>query len=72
MRASGAATVAMALVHYPVRDRLGEVRATSVTPLNVHDLSRSAVTYGVSPLYVITPILSQQQLVGRILHHWLE
>jgi hypothetical protein len=64
--------VALALVHYPVVDRLGSLRATSVTPLNVHDLSRSAKTYGVSPLYIVTPILSQQALVGRILKHWRE
>jgi hypothetical protein len=64
--------VAMALVHYPVRDRLGGTQATSVTPLNVHDLARSATTFGVAPVYVITPIISQQELVGRILRHWLE
>ncbi len=64
--------VAMALVHYPVRNRLGGTQATSVTPLNVHDLARSATTFGVDPFYVITPIISQQELVGRILRHWLE
>jgi len=65
--------VALALVHYPViRDRFGSVGATSVTPLNVHDLARAARTYGVAPLYVITPLLSQQALVGRILSHYRE
>ena len=64
--------VAMALVHYPVRNRFGGTQATSVTPLNVHDLARSAATFGVAPVYVVTPIISQQELVGRILKHWLE
>lgn len=64
--------VALALVHFPVRDRLGNVRATSVTPLNLHDLARAARTYGVSPFYVVTPLLSQQALVGRILRHYRE
>lgn len=64
--------VAMALVHFPVRDRLGGERASSVTPLNVHDLARAAATYGVSPFYVVTPLISQQALVKRILRHWLE
>lgn len=64
--------VAMALVHYPVRDRLGDLRATSVTPLNIHDLARSAVTYGVSPFYVVSPLLSQQALARRIVRHWRE
>ena len=65
--------VALALVHHPViRDRFGTVGATSVTPLNVHDLARAARTYGVAPLYVVTPLLSQQALVGRILSHYRE
>jgi hypothetical protein len=65
--------VALALVHYPViRDRIGTVGATSVTPLNIHDLARAARTYGVAPLYVVTPLLSQQALVGRILSHYRE
>jgi len=51
--------VALALVHHPViRDSSGTVGATSVTPLNVHDLARAARTYGVAPLYVLTPLLS--------------
>ena len=65
--------VALALVHHPViRDRFGGVGATSVTPLNIHDLARAARTYGVAPLYVVTPLLSQQALVGRILGHYRE
>ncbi len=65
--------VALALVHYPViRDRIGGVGATSVTPLNIHDLARAARTYGVAPLYVVTPLFSQQALVGRILAHYRE
>jgi len=64
--------IALALVHYPVKDRLGAVNATSVTPLNVHDLARSATTYGVDPFYVVTPLLSQQALTRRILAHWRE
>ena len=65
--------VALALVHYPViRDRRGGVGATSVTPLNVHDLARAARTYCVAPLYVVTPLLSQQALVARILSHYRE
>jgi hypothetical protein len=41
-----------------------------VTPLNVHDLARAARTYAVAPLYVVTPLLSQQALVNRILDHY--
>ena len=64
--------MAMALVHYPVLHASGVVRATSVTPLTVHDLARAARTYGVAPFYVVTPLPSQQALLGRILGHWAE
>lgn len=65
--------VALALVHHPVlRDAAGTVGSTSVTPLNVHDLARAARTYGVSPFYVVTPLLSQQALIRRILGHYRE
>jgi hypothetical protein len=65
--------VALALVHHPVlRDRTGTIGSTSVTPLNVHDLARAARTYGVRPFYVVTPLISQQALIGRILRHYRE
>lgn len=64
--------VAVALVHYPVRDRHRGTGSTTVTPLNVHDIARCAATYGVSTFYVVTPIHSQQALVERILRHWRE
>ena len=65
--------IALALVHHPVlRDRAGTVGSTSVTPLNVHDLARAARTYGVWPFYVVTPLISQQALIGRILRHYRE
>jgi len=67
-----AARTAVALVHHPIRDRRGGTAATSVTPLNIHDIARSATTYGVNDFYVVTPIQSQQALSHRILRHWLE
>ncbi len=71
--AAEGAAVAMALVHHPVlRDGAGTVGSTSVTPLNVHDLARAARTYGVAPFYVVTPLLSQQALIRRILGHYRE
>jgi hypothetical protein len=63
--------VALALVHHPVlRDSSGLVGSTSVTPLNVHDMARAGRTYGAAPFYVVTPLASQQALVGRILAHY--
>lgn len=66
------APIYIGLVHHPVRDREGNIVATAVTNLDVHDLSRSARSYGLSGYYVITPIEAQRALVGKILEHWVE
>ncbi len=62
--------VAMALVHYPVLDRHGEVVSAAVTNLDIHDLSRLATTYRLQRFYLVTPVVEQQKLINRILVHW--
>ncbi|ABA89459.1 protein of unknown function DUF2168 [Syntrophotalea carbinolica DSM 2380] len=64
--------VAVALVHYPIVDRRGDTVSTAVTNLDLHDIARTARTYGVDRFYVITPVVEQQTLVRRILAHWHE
>ncbi|MGD8863139.1 MAG: RNA methyltransferase [Myxococcales bacterium] len=59
-----------ALVHHPVRDRAGETVTTAVTTLDVHDIARSARTFGLRGYYVVTPIEAQHALTRRILEHW--
>jgi len=58
------------LVHYPVYNKNRLRIASAITNLDIHDLSRAARTYGVKGFYVITPLLDQQELAGRILEHW--
>jgi len=64
--------VALALVHHPVLDRGGAVVTTAITNLDLHDMSRTARTYGATDLYVVHPILAQRQLAERIRDHWVE
>jgi hypothetical protein len=59
-------------MHYPVLDKNQDVVATAVTNLDIHDIARSARTYGVSRYYIVTPVLEQQKLVEKIRVHWLE
>lgn len=59
-----------ALVHFPVRDRAGDTVTSAVTNIDVHDLARSARTYGLRGYFVVTPITAQRALVARILEHW--
>lgn len=62
--------LAVALVHHPVLDRRGDVVTTAVTNLDLHDIARTARTYGVDRFYVVTPVAGQQSLVERIVGHW--
>jgi hypothetical protein len=63
---------AIALVHHPVLDGKGDVVTTAVTNLDVHDLARSARTYGASDYFVVHPIAAQRELVERIREHWTD
>lgn len=62
--------VYLALLHHPVKNKNGETIASAVTNLDLHDLSRLAKTYGVTAVYVITPLTDQQALVRKIVSHW--
>jgi hypothetical protein len=61
----------VALMHYPVVNKSGDIVAAAVTNLDLHDISRAAKTYGVKRFYVITPLTDQKALVNRLVHHWV-
>jgi len=50
----------------------GEVIASAVSNLDLHDISRAAKTYGTGAFYVVTPLEDQRRLVERIVSHWTE
>ena len=60
----------VALVHYPVINKSGNVIASAVTNLDLHDMARAAKTYGVKQLYVVTPLADQKELAQEIISHW--
>ncbi|MBT8454131.1 MAG: RNA methyltransferase [Deltaproteobacteria bacterium] len=59
-----------ALIHHPVVDRQGDEVTTSVTNLDVHDIARSARTYGLQGYFVVSPIDAQHPVVQKIVDHW--
>jgi hypothetical protein len=64
--------IALGLVHHPVRDRAGATVTTAVTNLDIHDIARSAHTFGVSDFFIIHPIAAQRELVQRVRTHWVD
>jgi hypothetical protein len=65
-----AANLAIALVHYPVYNKLHEVVTTALTNLDLHDIARSSRTFGLDRYYIVTPSKDQQALAQRITGHW--
>jgi hypothetical protein len=61
----------LALIHHPVYNHKGQVVATAVTNLDVHDLARLALTFGCKRYFVVTPLELQHKLVRRLIRHWL-
>lgn len=60
------------LLHFPMINRRGEIVATATTSVDVHDIARSACTYGVARYFVVTPLTTQQKIVWRIRGFWTE
>lgn len=64
--------LAIALVHHPVYNKLREVVTTALTNLDLHDIARSARTFGLDRFFIVTPALEQRRLAERIAGHWQE
>lgn len=58
------------LVHGPIKSKDGSEITTSVTNLDIHDISRTARTFGFKKYFLITPIKNQQSMVKKILGFW--
>jgi hypothetical protein len=67
---SPGAPLYLALLHHPVLDRSGKVVTTSITNMDVHDIARSARTFGVRRFYVVHPVPALRALAERIVEHW--
>ncbi len=72
--ASGAALpqteIDIALIHYPVTNKNGETIVSSITNIDLHDISRSATTYGIRRFYVVHPTKALRRLSEKICEHW--
>lgn len=60
----------LALLHHPVLDKNGQIVTTAVTNMDIHDIARSATTYGVRRFFVVTPVPALRALSEKILEHW--
>ena len=62
----------LALVHHPVLNKVGERVTTSISNLDIHDIARAALTYGVKAYYIIHSDPRQKRLLDQIRQFWQE
>ncbi|EGS36733.1 RNA methyltransferase [Megasphaera sp. UPII 135-E] len=58
------------LVHYPVYDKNFDVITTAITNYDLHDISRSAKTYGVKKYIIIHYVQGQVDMIHKIMNFW--
>ena len=64
--------LAVALMHYPMQDKQGTLVTTSITNMDLHDISRSAATYGAARYFVVSPLTAQRDIAARVIKHWTD
>ncbi|MBF0234153.1 MAG: RNA methyltransferase [Desulfamplus sp.] len=62
----------MALIHHPVSNKKGSTIASALTTIDMHDIARASMTFGVRGFYVVTPLMDQQVLAHEVIDHWTE
>ncbi|MDI9368094.1 MAG: RNA methyltransferase [Mesotoga sp.] len=62
----------LALIHYPVLGRHGNIVSSAVTNLDVHDISRTCRTYNLKGYFVVSNLPAQREIVDNVLNYWLE
>ena len=61
----------LGLLHSPVRGKDGKDCTSSITNMDLHDLARSAKTFGVAALYFMHPYPSQINFARELIDHWI-
>ncbi|MFC1571824.1 RNA methyltransferase [Candidatus Margulisiibacteriota bacterium] len=64
------ANVYIALLHHPIYNKRHDIVSTCITGFDLHDIARTALTYGVKKYYVVNPLPAQQQFASRIIDFW--
>jgi hypothetical protein len=65
------ANLSLALLHSPMTNKEGSIVTTSLTPIDIHDLARSATTFGLKRYYIAHPSVRMRSLAHEVLAHWV-
>lgn len=64
--------VYIALLHYPVYNKRKDIVTTCITGFDLHDIARSAITYGIKKYFVVNPLPAQREFARRIFDFWMD
>ena len=51
-------------------DRNGRIVTSAITSLDIHDLARSACTFGVRVFFIVHPVAEQRRFAATVIDHW--
>jgi len=60
----------VALIHYPVMNKKKAPIGSALTTIDMHDIARASMTFGVKGFYVVTPYEDQAVLANQVIEHW--
>ena len=60
----------VALIHFPVMNKKNQPIGSALTTIDMHDIARASITFGVKGFYVVTPYEDQAQLAHQVIEHW--
>lgn len=60
------------LVHLPVKNKKGLTIGSALTTIDLHDIARACMTFGVRGFYVVSPYEDQIKLAEEIIAHWCQ
>ncbi len=64
------ANIYLALLHHPVYNKRKDIVSTCITGFDLHDIARTALTYGVKKYFVVNPLPAQREFASRIIDFW--
>ncbi|WP_299977178.1 RNA methyltransferase [Desulfobacula sp.] len=60
----------VALIHYPVINKKEQTIGSALTTIDLHDIARASITFGIKGFYVVTPYEDQAILATQVIEHW--
>jgi len=62
--------VYLALIHHPVYNKKKDIVSTCITGVDLHDIARSSITFGIKKYFVVNPMPAQISFAKRIVDCW--